>query len=93
VVSEDWVDRWAESEGKGGVWVYEAYEVKNKREKLRCLLLSLEKEKYFFNIYDVITSPEKEKSSANHYTHTQTHTHTYTHVHTCTHSHIPVLPA
>jgi hypothetical protein len=33
------VDGWAEGEGKGGVWVYEAYEVKHKREKLRCLLL------------------------------------------------------
>jgi hypothetical protein len=32
--------------------VYEAYEVKNKREKLRCLLLP---EKDFFYIYDVIT--------------------------------------
>jgi hypothetical protein len=28
---------------------------------------SPEKENYFFNICDVITSPEKEKSSANHY--------------------------
>jgi len=26
-----------------------------------------EKENYFFNICDVITSPEKGKSSANHY--------------------------
>jgi hypothetical protein len=36
------------SEGKGGVWVYEAYEVKNKREKLRCLLLRRKKKNIFF---------------------------------------------
>jgi hypothetical protein len=33
--------------GQGGVRVYEAYEVKNKREKLRCLLLRRKKK----NIY------------------------------------------
>jgi hypothetical protein len=42
-----WVDGWAESEGKGGVWVYEAYEVKNNREKLRCLLLRWKKKNIF----------------------------------------------
>jgi hypothetical protein len=31
---EVWADRWVEGEGKGGLKVYEAYEVKNKREKL-----------------------------------------------------------
>jgi hypothetical protein len=46
---EVWADGWAEGEGKGGVWVYEAYEVKNKREKLRCLLLH--REKNFFSIF------------------------------------------
>ncbi len=45
-----WVVR--ERGGIGGE-VYEAYEVKNIREKLRCLLP--EKEKYFFYIHDVIT--------------------------------------
>jgi hypothetical protein len=42
------VDRRAESEGKGGVWVYEAYEVKNEREKLRCLLLRRKKNFFFY---------------------------------------------
>jgi hypothetical protein len=69
-VSEEWADRWAESEGrvdgwaesegKAGMvgWVYEAYELKNKREKLRCLLLRRKKKNMFFYIYDVITLPE-----------------------------------
>ena len=35
----------AEGEGKG---VYEAYEVKNKREKLRCLLLRRKKKIIYF---------------------------------------------
>jgi len=35
--------------------------------KITLSFASPEKEKYFFNICDVITSPEKEKSSANHY--------------------------
>jgi hypothetical protein len=39
---------WREGEGKGGVWVYEAYEVKIKREKLRCLLLRRKKKNIFF---------------------------------------------
>jgi hypothetical protein len=46
--AEVWADGWAEGEGKGGVRVYEAYEVKNKRGKLRCLLLHLKKENMFF---------------------------------------------
>jgi hypothetical protein len=37
----------AEREGKGGVRGCEAYEAKNKREKLRCLLLRRKKK----NIY------------------------------------------
>ena len=36
---------WVEGEGKG---VYEAYEVKNKREKLRCLLLRRKKKIIYF---------------------------------------------
>jgi hypothetical protein len=32
---------------KGGVRVYEAYEVKHKREKLRCLLLRRKKNFFF----------------------------------------------
>jgi hypothetical protein len=43
----------------------------NKKAKIYavCALsfASPEKENYFFNICDVITSPEKEKSSANYY--------------------------
>jgi hypothetical protein len=39
--------RWV---GGGGVWVYEAYEVKIKREKLRFLLLRREK-KFFIYIF------------------------------------------
>jgi hypothetical protein len=31
-VSEECADRWAESEDKGGVWVYEAYEEKRKQK-------------------------------------------------------------
>jgi hypothetical protein len=37
-----------EGEGKGGVRVYEAYEVKKKEEHLRCLLLH--RKKIFFNV-------------------------------------------
>ena len=33
--------------GQGVVYVYEAYEVKNKRQKLRCLLLRREKKNIF----------------------------------------------
>ena len=48
--AEGWVGEvWAKGEGKGGVRVYEAYEVKNKRQKLRCLLLR--RKKNFFFIY------------------------------------------
>jgi hypothetical protein len=39
--------------GQGGVRVYEAYEVKNKRGKLRCLLMR--RKMFFLYIYDVIT--------------------------------------
>jgi hypothetical protein len=38
-----------------------------KKEKITLSFASPEKENYFFNICYVITSPEKEKSSANHY--------------------------
>jgi hypothetical protein len=47
--------RGGEGVGKGGVWglrergrVYEAYEVKNKRQKLRCLLLRRKKKIIIF---------------------------------------------
>ena len=40
---------------------------KIKKLKFTLSFASPEKESYFFNICDVITSPEKEKSSANHY--------------------------
>ena len=39
------------SEGEGAI--YEAYEVKNKRQNLRCLLLR--RKKIFLFIYEVIT--------------------------------------
>ncbi len=42
-----------EGESKGGVKVL-LYEAKNKRQKLRCLLLPSQK-KIFFYLYDVIT--------------------------------------
>jgi hypothetical protein len=41
-----------------GVRVYEAYEVKNKRKKLRCLLLH-RKKIFILYIYDVITWGKK----------------------------------
>jgi hypothetical protein len=40
---------------------------KIKKGKIALSFASPEKENYFFNICDVITSPEKEKISANHY--------------------------
>ena len=62
--AEGWADGWAEGEGKGGVRVYETYEVKIKRGKLRCLLLH-RKKNFFFYIYHVITWGKK--NSAIHY--------------------------
>jgi hypothetical protein len=41
--AEEWAEEWV---GGGRGRVYEAYEVKNKRQKLRCA--SPEKEKYFY---------------------------------------------
>ena len=39
-VRDGWMGGWVdEGEGKGGAQGYEDYEVKKKREKLRCLLL------------------------------------------------------
>jgi hypothetical protein len=45
---EEWAGGWAEGSVDGWAegWVYEAYQVKNKRGKLRCLLLR--RKKYFF---------------------------------------------
>jgi hypothetical protein len=74
-------------------------EVIKKREKLRCLLLRREEISYY--IFDVITSPEKEKRSTYHYLcdevlylcldpYTRTHARTHTHTHTRTHTlHVP----
>jgi hypothetical protein len=52
---------------KGGVRFWLSYEVKKKGGKLRSLLLRRKKKIIFLYIHDVITSPEKAKSSANHY--------------------------
>ena len=49
---KEWVDGWAEGEGKGGVWGYEAYEVKNKKGKITLSFTSPEKEKYYIYIYE-----------------------------------------
>jgi hypothetical protein len=38
----------------------------NKKAKI-CFVIHIAGERFFFYICDVITSPEKEKSSANHY--------------------------
>ena len=40
--------RGGEGEGEGGVGVYEAYEVKNKRKTLRCLWLRRKKKNIYF---------------------------------------------
>ena len=49
---KEWVDGWAEGEGKGGVWGYEAYEVKNKKGKITLSFTSPEKEKLYIYIYE-----------------------------------------
>jgi hypothetical protein len=53
--------RGGEGEGKRGVWVLLSYEAKNKRQKLRCLLLR--RKKIFFYIYEVITWEKEKKGS------------------------------
>jgi hypothetical protein len=53
-----------EGVGKGGVWVYEAYEVKNKREKLRCLLLRRKKKNI---IYIFMKLMKRKKRKTLHY--------------------------
>ena len=55
--------RGGEGVGKGGVWVSLSYEAKNKRQKLRCLLLRRKKKNILF-IYEVITWGKRKKSSA-----------------------------
>ena len=50
-----------------GVYGFSSLVKQNKKLKFTLSFASPEKENYFFNICDVITSPEKEKSSANHY--------------------------
>jgi hypothetical protein len=47
-VREEWADRWAESEGKGGVRVYEADEVKKKKRKNTLSFTTPEKGNFFF---------------------------------------------
>jgi hypothetical protein len=54
--------RGGEGVGKGGVWVSLSYEAKNKRQKLRCLLLR-RKKSFFLYIYEVITYGKKEKKA------------------------------
>ena len=50
--------RVGEREDNGGIYRgYEAYEVKTKKGENTLSLTSPEKEKHFFYIYDVITSP------------------------------------
>ncbi len=66
---KEWVDGWAEGEGKGGVWGYEAYEVKNKKGKITLSFTSPEKEKHLFYIYDVIVKQTIYKRSTNLYSH------------------------
>ena len=52
---------WAGGRGRRErVRVYEAYEVKNKRQKLRCLLLRRKKNCFF--IYEVITWGKEKKA-------------------------------
>ncbi len=52
--------------GRVDGWVYEAYEVK-KKGKNYAVFYFAGKRKYLFYIYDVITSPEKEKRPTIHY--------------------------
>ena len=72
--AEEWVDGWGMSEGWADRWAGEVRVrgecgfgslVKlKKREKFRCLLFR--QKDFFIYIYDVITSPEKEKRSTYH---------------------------
>ena len=52
--AEEWAEEWV---GGGRGRVYEAYEVKNKRQKLRCLLPC--RKKNFLFVYEVITWGKK----------------------------------
>ena len=61
VVCEEWADRWAEREDKGGVRESLSREV---QRKITLSFTSPKKEKYFIYIYDVITWGKREKSSA-----------------------------
>ena len=51
----------------GGGCGFSSLMKQTKKGKFTLFFASSEKEKYFFYIYDVITSPEKEKSSEYHY--------------------------
>ena len=50
-----------------GVYGFSSLVKQNKKLKFTLSFASPEKENYFFNICDVITSPEKEKGSTIHY--------------------------
>ena len=53
--------RTREGQKSGCRFMNVAYEVKNKREKIRCLLLR-QKKNFYIYIYDVITWGEKKKA-------------------------------
>jgi hypothetical protein len=50
-----------EREDKGGVYVYEAYEVNKKGGTLRCLLLRRKKKNIFFTFMKSLLHREKKK--------------------------------
>ena len=52
-----------------GVYRFSSLVKQNKKAKIYAVFCFAGKRIFFFNICDVITSPEKEKSSANHYSH------------------------
>ena len=64
--AEGWVVGWAEREGKGGCGFSSLMKQKEKGENYAVFCFA-GKRKIFFDIYDVITSPEKEKSSVIYY--------------------------
>jgi hypothetical protein len=57
-VRDGWIGE-RRGEGKGGVTVYEAYEIK---KKSKITLSFTSPEKVFFYIYEIFTSPEKENA-------------------------------
>jgi hypothetical protein len=59
-----WIGGWREK--VSGVYRFSSLVKQHKKAKI-CFVIHIAGERFFFNICDVITSPEKEKSSANHY--------------------------